>query len=368
MTSHRSILSATVALAAALAALAAAGCSAANVGGIDLSAVTPKAKVEAPAKSLFSDNAGFGRAVPADGKAHVRLKMQLNFLPGSLAYPAGPQAYALMTADLDGANAANWTGAYISFNPDASQISAPLTRGFAKADFDGNTGTDTDGGVDSSTRANRVSTDWDNFPPIPPGSYTARAFVVKGGTFAADGTYTATAGATQIWGSRQRTYTLKAGANDIFFLLNANGSFAAEDVTASAGGNDITSNGIIKGDTITLNTGLEVGATAANDQDGINKVEIFGFGTAFTGADESAPGVSLKTFTRGGAAGSNEAAWNTYNWDTSTTATFAPTDGDADGEAGTIRIVAYDANNKVIGTHDIAFTGFAAPSARIILD
>lgn len=348
--------------------LAVAGCAAQSIGQVSLSDAAPKAAAAKPT-FVFASNAGFGRSVPSDGLARLNLKLQLNFLPGAPDLPTSPTAFRLLSAgnglDLGPGHAdnGNWTGAYVTIN--GATIQSELNHGFPNGDFT-ITGTGNVGGAAvpndgaTPTTATAVSTAWTGFPALRPGAYTARAFVVKGGTFAGT-TYVATAGSSQLLASRERTFNLAPGVNNIFFALNKNGDFTQEKVSASSNNNVVTGNHIVKGDIVTLVTGIGADVQAQ----AIAKVEVYAYGTAVSG--QAAPGVLLKTYTRGGGAGSNEASWNSFSWDTSTTAAFAPAGGAA-GQAGTIRVVAYDATNTVIATKDFSFTGYGTPTANVILD
>jgi hypothetical protein len=154
------------------------------------------------------------------------------------------------------------------------------------------------------------------------------------------------------------TVTIQAGAsNNVDFTCTVNGKEATYNLSSSNYGNNVSDGGVVKGDTVTFNTGI------ANSQPGVDHVDVQISGAAYGGAS-----AIVKRIT-------TPASFSSFSWNTGadsagagetylTASLSAPATGTA-GTAGQVDIIAYDVNGVEVGRAAFAVTVFGTPTTTI---
>jgi hypothetical protein len=191
------------------------------------------------------------------------------------------------------------------------------------------------------------------FPPLRPATdYTARVFLRND------------VGATlvnpRLAGSASQTgVTLNAGSQNLLFNVSVNGQESSYSVTAgsSVNNNVVTGGNIVKGDTVSLSTGI------ANNQAGIDHVDLVLSGAAYGGSN-----CILGRITTAG-------SFSTFSWNSNSNAgapgTFlaASLVGGTNQAtvAGTIDVLAYHVNDSVnaVATASIPVNIFGRPAVTV---
>jgi hypothetical protein len=151
--------------------------------------------------------------------------------------------------------------------------------------------------------------------------------------------------------------TIQAGANNVDFTADVNENEATYNLSTSTFANNVSDGGIVKGDTVTFNTGM------VNSQPGVARLEVQVSGAAYGGGSSVIKNIttpaSFASFTW--ATGANSAgAGETYLAATLS----APATGTA-GTAGRIDIIAYNSNAQEVGRAAFNITVFGTPTSTI---
>ena len=200
------------------------------------------------------------------------------------------------------------------------------------------------------------------FPPLrPANNYTAQVFLKR-----ADGSN------LTLSGSQTRSINLVSGVNNLLFNVDLNGN----EATFSAANNDTTinqttANTLVKGDALTLATGLDA------NQPGVAKVVTQLSGAAY---NNNGTGCVLGVSTAA-------ASWNSLAWNSATNGsdTFTPpagvlipayeasklmlgvATGTIDPTPATVTVNAYDVYNQLVGSASFTIQVYGVPEVQLQL-
>jgi hypothetical protein len=265
--------------------------------------------------------------------------------------------------------AGTWTGAVVSLADSAVLTSAWTSPSIPRASF---TGPFTDP-VTGFTTALKSSI---TLPPLRPDPGYTAGIVLQDNT-AGTGLQLTT---TRLAGSKSNAVALKSGNNDLSFVVQANTNDFIYDVQAgsSTNNNIISSNSIVPGDTVTLDTGMLNAATWS----GVSKLNVYMWGTTCYPGTTATNRVFLQQL-------GTPSSWATFVWNTAaagpalptgtfavnpaTNVVFAPATfvgpvGVTTSTAGQIDVEAVDANNTVVGKASFTINVFGTPTGTLYIE
>jgi hypothetical protein len=329
----------------ALSVLTAAGCQTVSGTGIEL------VKVTAPTKAnVFMGAPSIAKVTPKSGLGNLQFKLKVKgaepvdidpaagrygllALPDGAGGPAGNMAASVFTEAVVQLYSATASG---TFDPTKHMKTLAKAAFTVAADIDG------------------YYTATGTFGALRPAADYASAIFLRNNAGAVL--------AKRLGASSANTgVSIQAGSNNVDFTCTVNGNEASYNLSTSTNGNKVSDGGVVKGDTVTFNTGM------ANNQPGVARLEVQISGAAVYSFGGSNTAV-IKNIT-------DPTQFASFSWNTGATSAgagetynlnglLAPATGVA-GNVGQIDIVAYNANSQEVGRAAFTLTVFGQPTTTI---
>jgi hypothetical protein len=325
----------------AIGVLAAAGCQTVSATGIEMVRVAPTAQA-----NVFMGPPSIAKITPKSGLGNLAFKLKIKG-----AEPVDPVAgrYGVLALpDGAGGTAANMTASVFT------EAVVQLYSATASGTFDSTKHMKTllKAAFTTAVDVNGYYTATGTFGALRPAADYASAIFLRNNA--------GTVPAKRLGASSANTgVTIAAGSNNVDFTCTVNGQEATYNFSTSTFGNKVSDGGVVKGDSVTFNTGM------ANNQPGVARLEVQLSGAAaYTGGG---PAV-IKNIT-------TPASFSSFTWNTAANSVgagetylaaslLAPATG-VTGNAGQIDIVAFNANSQEIGRAAFTITVFGTPTTTI---